>query len=111
MLLYDGTGRVDLAGDALVTSRTPNRYTVTITPASGFYVRVVNTSAADPLRNIRIVPAAYEATHAQEIFHPRFMQSVTGERSRAQWCRRVDTVTSGRARGDRKLSSRGTQAK
>jgi hypothetical protein len=75
--LYDGDGHLDFGMDARVMSRRKGRvdfsYTPTCNPAcwfdranwqpyctdNGFYVRVVRTSPADPLRNIRIVTPGF----------------------------------------------------
>ena len=59
MLLYDGNGTVVASGDASTTGAAPGRQLLTVTPSSGMEVRVVGpVSAANPVRNIRIVPAA-----------------------------------------------------
>lgn len=67
VLLYDGNGTVGLTGDAAVTSSAPGRLVLQITPSSGFYVRILKTTDADPVRNIRIVPASFEATYDAQV--------------------------------------------
>jgi hypothetical protein len=78
ILLYDGNGTLGFTGDAAVTSSAPGRLVLQITPSSGFYLRITKTDDADPVRNIRIVPTAYEQTYAAQVFTPKFLDQVSG---------------------------------
>jgi hypothetical protein len=78
VLLYDGVGNVTLEGDASVARSAAGRLELRLAPASGFTVRVVATSAADPLRAIRVVPAPLEANYTAQVFAPGFLSLVAG---------------------------------
>lgn len=71
---YDGTGTITLGFDAAVTSQSPGQIQFTVTPSNGgIYLKITASSAADPIRNIRVVPQAYLSTYAAQPFTPRFL--------------------------------------
>ena len=81
MLLYDGSGRIALSGDSTATATQANRIALQLLPSKGFEVRIVETNATDPVRNIRIIPAAAEGSYSPvtSVWHPKFLQQVSGE--------------------------------
>jgi hypothetical protein len=81
VLLYDGIGRIALSGDATAAATGNNRITLQLTPSKGFEVRIVETNVTDPVRNIRIIPAAAESGYnpVTSVWHPKFLQQVSGE--------------------------------
>ena len=79
VLLYSGQGKVLVDGDAAVNWQAPGRMGITLTPAAGFAVRIVETNTSDPVRNISIVPAAKEATFLTDVYTPGFLKLVNGE--------------------------------
>lgn len=85
MLLYDGQGKILVDGDATMTWQQPGRIGLTLTPASGFAVRIVETNTSNPVRNISIVPAAKETTYGSDVYQPGFLKLVNGEQRRASW--------------------------
>ncbi|GFR45710.1 hypothetical protein Agub_g7119, partial [Astrephomene gubernaculifera] len=82
VLLYDGDGTVELEGDAASppVSSTAGRQVVDVTPSStGLRVRITASNASNPVLNIRIVPAALEATYATtSVFHQDFLAMLQG---------------------------------
>lgn len=52
---------------------------IQVTPSVGFCVRIIATDPADPVRNIRVVPAEFEGTFTtSDIFHPQFLALLQG---------------------------------
>ena len=79
MASWDGDGNLSWEGDAsLLSTDGPNRARVRVQPASGLVVRLVHTEEANPLRNLSLVPVAYEGNAT--IFHPRFLEMLNGTR-------------------------------
>ena len=76
--LYDGKGRVSLGRDARATAQRPGRIEAQVTPDSGITLTIRETDPADPVRNIRLVPAEFEQTHAREPFDPVFLDTWRG---------------------------------
>jgi hypothetical protein len=79
---YDGEGTIDYGFDAKknLAASTPGRDVLDVTPTNaGIVIRI---TATDPnktgnyLRNISVVPAAYEKTYKTEIFNPEFVEKV-----------------------------------
>lgn len=79
VLLYNGQGKILLDGDATMTWQAPGRIGLTLTPANGFAVRIVETNTSNPVRNISVVPAAKELTFNTDIYQPGFLKLVNGE--------------------------------
>ncbi|MEO1799106.1 MAG: cellulose-binding protein [Cyanobacteria bacterium J06629_2] len=83
IVLYDGEGNLDYGFDGQKQSSlsTPGRDVVEVAQTSkqGLWLRV---TASDPqqtgnyIRNIRIVPEAYEAIADQEVFNPEFLAKI-----------------------------------
>lgn len=78
VLLYDGQGKIILDGDATVTWQAPGRIGLTLAPANGFAVRIVDTDTSNPVRNISVVPAAKELTFTTDVYQPGFLALVNG---------------------------------
>ena len=57
MATWDGHGNLSWEGDASLLSLDSNRARVRVRPRSGIVVRLVGTDEANPLRNLRLVPA------------------------------------------------------
>lgn len=71
---YDGTGRIDVGGDARLITRTPGRMELEVDPANdGILLRLVETNPADPVRAIRVFMPGHETTAASKPFHPDFL--------------------------------------
>lgn len=79
VLLYDGQGKILVDGDATLTWQTQGRIGLTLTPANGFAVRIVESNVTNPVRNISIVPAAKELTFTTDVYQPAFLKLVNGE--------------------------------
>lgn len=73
-VLWEGTGRVELSKGQVVR-REPGRMTVTLDPVGGgFFLRLKETSPADPVRNIRVLmPGITEADVARCPWNPGFL--------------------------------------
>lgn len=78
VLLYDGQGKIILDGDATVNWQAPGRIGLTLAPANGFAVRILETDTSNPVRNISVVPAAKELTFATDIYQPDFLKLLNG---------------------------------
>lgn len=82
-VLYDGAGRIELAGAARVTRRETRpgggRLIATVDAArGGFFLRLMETDPADPARHIRVIMPGFEKTYATEPFHPDFLKRWRG---------------------------------
>jgi hypothetical protein len=72
--LYDGEGAVDFRMNAKVTARAPGRLAVEIAPdADAVHLRLSGTNPANPVRNVRLVPAARETDYAEKPFRDDFV--------------------------------------
>jgi hypothetical protein len=80
VVLYDGEGTIEYAYDAQkdVAASRPGRDIINVTPSeSGIWLQI---TATDPngtgnyIRNIHVVPIAYENTFQTEIFNPAFLE-------------------------------------
>ena len=80
VVLYDGQGTIEYKFDATKVASTPGRDVINVTPSnSGIYLII---TATDPnkignyIRNIRVIPAAYEQTYQSQIFNPQFLSKI-----------------------------------
>ena len=76
--IWDADGS-EMPNDAVLDSErsVPGRAVMDVSPSnSGFVLSYENISAAEPLRNLRIVHEDFEDTYATEIFHPKFTASI-----------------------------------
>jgi len=75
VLLYDGSGTVSVGGNAQVTSSAPGRLTFQVSNPTneGIHVYVNATNNANPVRNIRVMPAEFENNYESQPFHPTFL--------------------------------------
>lgn len=79
VLLYDGRGEVDVRGDGRVTARRDGRLEVSVRPKDHqLSVRLTRTEPADPVRNIRFVPRAAEATYLEKPYREPFLKTWRG---------------------------------
>ena len=76
--LYEGKGKVELGGDARMTEQAPGRILATVTPKHHILVTIRETDPADPVRHIRVMLVAHEATHESEPFRPEFLRRWRG---------------------------------
>ena len=86
--LFDGEGEIDFGFDAVVNTIGKNRIEFTFSPTeipgctaaycndNGIYLRLLATNPLNPVRNIRVVMAAFEHSHVQHPFYPPFLQSI-----------------------------------
>ena len=73
--LYEGRGRIEFWGGAQVVEQQPGRLVVEVKQdAEVIWLRLRETDPQDYLRSIRMVMPGFEATYAQEPFHPAFLQ-------------------------------------
>jgi hypothetical protein len=78
-LLYDGQGQVQIdqsQGAAItVVSNAAGRIVFTVPGANqGFRIRIMQTTAGNYVRNIRVIAPGFEQTYATQIFHPLFLE-------------------------------------
>ncbi|MBW2525667.1 MAG: hypothetical protein JRI23_15900 [Deltaproteobacteria bacterium] len=53
------------------------RVVLDVTPSNnGYVLSYDNISSSDHVRNLRIMPGQFEQTHATQIFHPTFLESI-----------------------------------
>ena len=82
VVLYDGEGTIEYNWDAQQDedASTSGRDVLDVTPSNrGIYLKITSTdpnNTGDYIRNIRVVPEAYENTHTSEIFNPEFIEKV-----------------------------------
>ena len=81
LLLYDGSGDVDVRSDAKVAARASGRIEAVVRPKDHqISVRITRTNPADPVRNIRFIPRDAEATYRRQPFRDTFLRSWRGFR-------------------------------
>lgn len=82
VVLYDGEGTIEYRFDAKkdTAASKPGRDVINVTPSrNGLFLQI---TATDPkkngnyLRNIHVVPIAYEQTFRQQIFNPKFLERI-----------------------------------
>jgi len=72
---WDGVGQLEFSFDAKVALTTPGRAEVVVTPSNaGILLRIVQSNASNPVRNVRFVMPGFEATHLVEPFYPLFLE-------------------------------------
>jgi hypothetical protein len=72
--LHAGDGDLDFTGDAKVTKREKGRLTVEVQAKGGAaFARITRTNPKDPVRDIRLVPEAFEKSYKDEPFRPEFL--------------------------------------
>lgn len=82
VMLWDGDGAVDVTGaEVSCVRRGLNNsadVSITIAPGStdGVKVRILRSHSEDPVRNVRLVPTAYEQNYTSQIFQPSFLASL-----------------------------------
>ncbi|OWY21977.1 hypothetical protein C7N43_06045 [Sphingobacteriales bacterium UPWRP_1] len=78
VMLYDGTGTFQLGGDAAVTSTTPGRVAFNVaTPSNaGIFLKILTSSAADHVRNIRVLMPGTEFTYQTQPFNQAFLDKI-----------------------------------
>lgn len=76
-VLYEGKGRLEFSAGRVLSSE-PGRMTVDLGNGGGVFLRLLETDEADPVRNIRVILPGFEATWADEPFHPDFLNRWRG---------------------------------
>lgn len=82
VVLYEGEGKIEYQFDASKDeiASVPGRDVINVTPSSaGIYLIITETDpqkTGNYIRNIRVVPAEYESTYADEIFNPKFLAKI-----------------------------------
>jgi hypothetical protein len=75
VILYEGAGKLDITHGGQTVSSAPGRDVIQLERGDAHFT-LVRTDPKNPMRNIRIVPIENEHDHAQQIFHPRFLELV-----------------------------------
>jgi hypothetical protein len=80
LCLHDGNGTIQYGGSGTYVGSlsTPGRHVVDVTPTGYVVMTIAAIDPANPLRNLRFVPEAAEATHATAIFTPEFLARTRG---------------------------------
>ena len=82
VVLYDGEGTIEYDFDATLdlTASSPGRDVITVNPSdSGIYLKITETDpnqTGNYLRNISVVPAAFEDSYPTEIFNSAFIEKI-----------------------------------
>jgi hypothetical protein len=77
--LHAGDGDLDFTGDARVTKREPGRLAVEVQAKGGAaFARITRTNPKDPVREIRLVPEAFEKRYKDEPFRKEFLDRWKG---------------------------------
>ncbi len=78
VVLYDGEGEMRYWNDAQLVSSSPGRDVIEVTPSdNGIYLNIVETDpnqTGEYIRNIRVIPEAYESTYQTQMFNPLFIE-------------------------------------
>lgn len=74
-VFYDGEGVLEAAGSARITATEAGRYTLQVVPAKGpIWLRLKETTPANPLRNIRVILPGFADTFREQVFRPDFLK-------------------------------------
>lgn len=76
VVLYEGRGKLVFEG-ATVESDQPGRFTIITKRDSEVQLVIATSNPADPVRQIRVVPPAFEATYEAQVFHPMFLRRLS----------------------------------
>ncbi len=77
VLLYDGTGSLDIGGGVTETSNTPGRVQFNVNAADNIFFRIVASQMGDPVRNVRILRLADEQADLDaEPFYEGFLDKI-----------------------------------
>jgi hypothetical protein len=78
VLLYKGKGHVSVeCGYCLESNRTPGRVVVDVGESTTYLQIIVDAvDPTDHLRDIRMVPVAFETTYETQPFHPKFLEGI-----------------------------------
>jgi hypothetical protein len=78
VVLFDGVGSLEFDWDAVVLTEEPGRMTLDVNPSdAGIYIKLVETDAGDPLRNIRVIMPGFEESYLESPFHPTFVEGLS----------------------------------
>lgn len=80
LCLYEGKGKLEFRDDAKAVSAEPGRIVLDLTPKSQVCIKIVETDPADPIHDIRIIPAAAEKTYLDQPFNEAFLARWRGFR-------------------------------
>lgn len=77
-ILYDGEGEIAFRGSNVsILSNESGRMVVSARPTEGaIFLQIVETNPDNPLRNIRFLMAATEATYETQPFNPLFLERI-----------------------------------
>jgi len=81
VVLYDGDGELDFPSSAVrVVSRTPGRIELEVpsAPEQTLFLSIVRSKRGDHVRNLRVILPGFEASYAQQPFHPHFLARLAG---------------------------------
>jgi hypothetical protein len=79
LMIYEGRGVVRpeaISGRLVIREEVPGRTRFIVEPGGTFAVTLFETTSADPVRHIRVVPPELEAISETAVFHPRFLESI-----------------------------------
>ncbi len=82
VVLYEGKGNIQYQGDARIVRHQsrPGRDVINVNPTdTGIRLKIRNTdpqNTGDYIRNIRVIPQAYESTYQTQRFNPAFLEKV-----------------------------------
>jgi len=78
-VLYDGNGKLEAWGAATVKASSPGKLVLAVDSARGsIFLRLRETDAANPVRNIRCILPGFEAVYKDQPFHPAFLKRWSG---------------------------------
>ena len=78
-ILYEGKGRLELAGAGKIASQGPGRIVADVDASKGaLFLRLRTTDPADYVRNIRVIMPGFEESFEKDPFHPAFLQRWQG---------------------------------
>ncbi len=77
VVLYDGQGTLKYGMDARSVSSSQGRDVINIKPSNyGVLLSITETDPDDYIRNIRVVPKAYENSYQTEVFNPDWLDKI-----------------------------------
>lgn len=79
IVLYDGEGTIEYGFDAKKdeAASSKGRDVIEVTPSSaGIWLKLTKIDPSNYLRNIRVIPPAFETSYQSQIFNPDFIEKV-----------------------------------
>lgn len=77
VVLYEGQGEMAVRGDISITQERPGRIEFRLnSPKRNLRLHITKTNPRNYIRNIRVIPKAYEASYRSRTFNPQYINKI-----------------------------------